>query len=174
MKRRNLLLSFVAVALLLIGLGYAAIEDTLTVSGTVKTSEAKLDLGIEYVSATFNSKSVAETPVSVNDDTAQITYEDFENKNDVLVVVLKVTNTADNGLAASLEYDLAAITETGDADYFDVSYAVTSGEQAYNKSVALADGASVTVTVTIVLNKTPDAAKTAEFSFTIKGNGVEA
>lgn len=59
MKRRNLFLSFVVIALLLIGIGYAAISDTLDVTGTIATDYAELDLMFVEAVAVTPTDSVA-------------------------------------------------------------------------------------------------------------------
>ena len=179
MKRRNLILSFVAIALLLIGLGYAAIEDTLTVETKVSTAVATLDLDITAVSAIFNEgENIANTVVSIDptgkDDTAVIDYNGFTNAGDKLVVVLNVTNTLDNGLAAKLVYSPADLTETSADGYFKVTYVAEKTGASFDTAGNLLDGKATQVTVTIELLKTPVETKTATFTLTVTGTAAEA
>ena len=43
MKRRNIILTFAIIALLLIGVGYATLDDTLTIGGSAATEEAEVE-----------------------------------------------------------------------------------------------------------------------------------
>ena len=165
MKRRNLILSFVVIALLLIGIGYAALSETLTITSTVASVEPEINLEFTSGSAKFNNEDVADVVDITNSKAATITYEQFAVTGDKLVAELTITNNSTKDMKANLSYVPAELEE--EDGYFTVAYEVSA-------DVVAANGGEVVVTVTITLTKTSLTVQDAEFVFNIKGEIVEA
>ena len=181
MKRRNIILTFAIIALLLVGVGYAALSDSLTVETNVSTATAELDLRISGVSATFADELIADvdTVVTVGADAenggeagdkATISYSGFKKAGDELVVVLSVLNVDDNDLAAKLTIS----SESEEKGYFDITYALNKTGESFDTAGNLIDGKATTLTVTITLLKTPVTTQNANFTVTVTGQGQEA
>ena len=170
MKRRNLFLSFVAIALLLIGVGYAALTDSLQINGTVSTSAANIGLVFsELVSSDANA-----TMTGKNSKTATLSTSALSTIDDTVTFTLTVKATADAGLnvaltGAEVSY-LDGETNTNAAGYFSVTYVIA-------ENTVLENNGTYDVVVTVKLMKTPDVAsgnQTAKFSFTVNGTAVQA
>ena len=173
MKRRNLFLSFVVIALLLIGVGFATISDTLSVDVTATPNDARLDLqfvqadskvtvgkqvGVTVISGTVTVGSDAEEAsdyVTSENDKATVAVTGLSTIGDQAVITLNIKNCSlgsDMKAVLSQENIKAAVAAqlTAEEQYY---YTVTAqlGPDANAKTVDLAYGANVDLVITITM-----------------------
>lgn len=173
MKRRNIILVFAVMALLLIGIGYAALSDSLTIGGTVSTSEA--NIALNFVEAECVKPNDAAT-MTFGDKDVELGAS-LTKAGDSVEFTLVVQASADAGLnvkvtGAEVQY-LTGEGVTDQGTYFSVTY---SGIDKENGNVLENEG-KLTIKVLITLNQTPDATtgpQTAKFSFKVNGTAVQA
>ena len=121
MKNKKFLMGlFVIVALLCLGIGYAAVTKTLTINGTISTGEItdndiKHDFIVEF-DQTAGKYNVVETPVNAgntdltgsvtfeNELTAIINVEGMKNVGDKVVFTLTVVNKSADLMAQPFDY----------------------------------------------------------------------
>ena len=173
MKRRNLILSFVVIALLLIGVGFAAISDNLDVEADVATDYAELDLYFSAASATYNDVedtleekehdalestqnpgdqieseelgAGAQKYVNLKGDKAVLTVSNMAHQGDQVVFVLTISNrSAANDMTAKFaSTNLTVVWEDADQSYFTATAVLSADE--------VAVGETVTLTITVTL-----------------------
>lgn len=187
-KRRSIIALFLAVAILALGVGYAAISDTLTIGGTLSTPS--FDAKVHFVKegsgapvvtvddhggATMTTSGTGATTatVSLDMDTIEIvvgTGFDYSTASDKDTITVTFSIVNENDYAVTL----GALTPNhGDlnTNVFDVVAAYDT----YTAGQQVAAGATVTGTVTITLKSAPtDAAKTGTFNFTIQADPITA
>ena len=166
MKARRLaIIAFALVAVLTIGVGYAALNDALTVGGTgsiLKTAaDDQFDGEVYFVGTPTIEKCTAEIAAGEKPDEATVTIKDtlaivgdtatatFTVKNDSAVPVTIVTNTSN------------------DSDHFRVTAEYPDGN-------SLAAGAEMEIVVKIVLKATVAADISSEafgISFNVSSAG---
>lgn len=169
-KRRTLLAALLVCALLVVGVGYAATQADLSVSGVVQTNPTNIDV---Y----FSEAEIIENPDNIEASACtDLATEDMD-------LVLRVI-----GLQEKDDYVTASYTIQNDSDYtVDVSYALTNNhpaefsvdvvwasEPANNtKPAELAPGESHTFTVRVTLASTPNttAGYNADFYIAILATG---
>ena len=166
-KRRTAIVAFLLIAVLTITVGYAAINDTLYVNGTVKASVAEADEHFD-VNVHFD----AENAPSGEGYTVTIKDDDLGDVNDLAVVAITgLINMGDSitiniPIVNESQYD-ATLTLTATSystEHFDFTYSIPSTIEAAN---------TVNVTITVELLETPtDADLTAGFSFDIDAVAV--
>lgn len=186
MKNRKVIVTaFLLVAVMLLGIGYAAVSDTLnfggdaTISGDQAQHEFDVDVRIAAVSET-NSGYVSYNPagpeIDIPDDITVDIMGSGDNEQDVVdfqifnlsdagdtqVIWFKVTNTSahDANLTGS------TITENGTHDYFDSSYVIYAADGSTETTVLPANS-EVLVKLTITVKATPTELYQGNFSFVI-------
>lgn len=163
MKRRNLILSFVAVALLLIGLGYAALTETLTVTGTVSTTEANISLVFSAAESSDKNATLGATGTN----TINVKSSAFKTAGDTVTFTLTVSDASDTGLDVKIT-ELGTVTNDN-TEYFEITYSGLTVDQ------VIGANATGQVVITVKLLQTPatDGGVSAEFSFAVKGVAVQ-
>ena len=128
-KRRTIIISFLLLATLVMGVGYAAVADTLNITGRASFRPASLVAG-EVASAikfdkTFGTNGA--TPhLSFDDDITHVTASVVEDNEAALTLVINDTTTLEDYTVA-VTYKIMYDIGTGDAAaYPDVTPAVTS------------------------------------------------
>lgn len=178
MKNRRLVIgAFLMVAVLSLGVGFAALSDTLSVGGTVaynpEAATAEFNADVYFASpAVDTSASTCEKPGSIqvaveNDgadenDKLTITVEEdaFTSAGQVAVITVTVQNDSTDKVSVSL--DTEATNTTNIQDVFTIE---VTGANAIE-----ADGEGV-VTITITLNKTVQV-EDAAISLTLKAESA--
>ncbi len=186
MKNRKVIVTaFLLVAVMLLGVGYAAVSDTLNFGGdaTITDSQAQhefdVDVRIEAVSETnggyFNY--VSDGPeINLEDDLVVDIMGSGDNVQDVVdfqifsltdagqsqVIWFKVVN--DSAHDATLHG--STITENGTHDYFDSEYVIYAADGS-TVTDTLPAGGEVLVKLTITLKGTPSDTYQGNFSFVI-------
>lgn len=183
-NRRTTLIVFVLIAALCVGIGYAALSDTLTVSGTAHYGQNELDQAV-YFSAATNNGSTLVNPgnhiLANNATIAPVTGTSFVSKNvDELVISVPVDNLFDPGdsitFTADITYDPAVISSTPDSVIVDAVATVVDDHDAFDVTCvwdAGDDGVFTntktvqTIVITITLNDNIYALPSATCNFTI-------
>ena len=166
MKARRLaIIAFALVAVLTIGVGYAALNDALSVSGLGSISktaaDSQFDGEVYFVDTPVVEKCTAELAAGEKPDSATVTIEDtlaivgdyatatFTVKNESTVPVTIVTNTS------------------SDSEHFRVTAEYPDGN-------SIAANGQITVTVKVVLKATVGDAGISNESFNISFNVASA
>lgn len=195
-NRKNVLIVFAVLAILCLGIGYAALSDTLVINGTISgnsrnnsgsvVDEEQFDLqwtGTPTATpalpegedaATYNNLHAAASYTDPNGD-ATITVENMSIKGQTVVATFEIKNVDINGYMACLTADI----EIEDNSYLICSYVFVEDANDSNcalnadgSSAVIKAGATVKIQVTIVMNETlidvGSGNSIQEFSETIK------
>ena len=174
-NRKIVVIAFLVVASLLLGIGYAALTDTLTITGDLKAdtsvSQPEFDADIYFSSTSVvldNTGNQAASQILEGRDDAKITAQHFTTAGQKVKVKFTINNDSTE-FAARLTpsaLDLANGHE-GTENEHDVIFNVVWSwdENSADQSVFdLQPGASKDLWVTIELMVTPTEAHTANFS----------
>ena len=173
-KRRTLIVTLLLVAALALGIGYAALTDTLRVGGTAGVSA---EAGSEAFEAdVYFSKAIsgdkADASVGADNDTATMTV-----KADALKVVgdeavATFTIKSDSDLAVVITNPTVAngYITNDNKEYFEVT---TNWVADHTLTPNATNTATVDITVTVKLIKTPSVAQDVEFGIqlNVKSDG---
>ena len=147
-KKRTILGGAILVAVLMLGIGYAAINAiTLNISGTATANENAANFVVEFDKTAEITKTGDVTAAIDSQDAKKATMDvsGLTAKGDTATATFTIVNKSPDLLA---NLSVAAKTITNE-EYFSVNAVV-------NTSTALAaEGAKTTATVTVTLNKTP-------------------
>ena len=159
-NRRNVIIAFLLVAVLCLGVGYAAITDTLNITANVDLNTAndgplneEFDTDVYFVNPAVKADATTNTlaegdvtlALSTDKDTLTITVSEavFTKVTDTLVVTVDVKNDStvqDANIAIGTENNaLFTLTAVG----------------ANNKTVVTKDGGVLTFTLTLTLDQLP-------------------
>ena len=176
-KRRSIIAAFLLIAVLVMGIGYAAFTDTLTIIGNahidIATAETAYDAKINFVDAEATSStgtgSTADV-VSFSGDDATFTA----NKLAVLGEESVFTFTIENKSNVPVKVVANPTKGSGDVNpsnsnstYFLVTYAYGNADQ------VIASGGTMTVTVTVEVIKAVTVATSGTFGIELSATTVE-
>jgi hypothetical protein len=186
MKNRKVIVTaFLLVAVMLLGIGYAAVSDTLnfggdaTISGDQAQQEFDVDVRIEAVSETnsgYVSYNAAGPEIDIPNDITVDIMGSGDNEQDV--VDFQIFNLADAGDTQVIWFKVvndsahdanligSTITENGTHDYFDSNYVIYAADGSTVTTVLPAHG-EVLVKLTITVKATPTELYQGNFSFVI-------
>lgn len=165
------------VALLIMGVGYAAISNiTLEIKGSATADPSQANFTVKFSESAdaitvdksgITQPALATVTGSRTDAThAAITVNGLTAKGDTATVTYTIQNTS-----ADLSADLTAIATNSNTEYFSVSYGFGSSKTA---TANIAKGGATTVTVTVTLIKTPiTASETSTIGLTITAKPVQ-
>lgn len=149
-KRRTLIISLLLVAALCLGIGYAALTDTLDINGSAdvnqEAAEEAFDIDVYFDSATANEAGNLASVVTGDTDMASFTANSLKGAGDKATFTFVINNDGD--LAAKVTPTLAADGNTN-SEYFSI----VSDWNAQPKTIAARGNESYTVTVELL--KTP-------------------
>ena len=182
-NRKIVVVAFLLIAMLLLGIGYAALTDTLTINGDLKAdtsvSQGEFDADI-YFSATSVVKddtgNQAASQILEGRDDATITAKHFTTAGQTVIVKFTITNDSTE-FASRLTPSTLVVTNGTEGEpgehtpVFTVkwSWSDTSDVQgAYD----LQPGESKDLWVTIILDETPTDEHTATFVVSFAGEQV--
>lgn len=195
MKNRKIVVaSFLLIAVLLMGIGYAAVSDTLNfdgdavINGEQVQHEFDIDVKItavadddmvwaEYASSSVEINKADDLIVNIIDDTADNVQDSakfqiysLSDAGDEQVIWFKVEN--ESAHVATLNPSL--VTEQGTGDYFTAEYKIYETDGTTETlELPAKDGdvnGEVWVKLTVTLKNTPSEAYSASFSFSIGAN----
>ncbi len=193
-NRKTVVVSFLLIAVLLMGIGYAAVSDTLNFDGSAKISgdetQSQFDLDVRITAVAREDKQwVSYAPggvveieasdliVNIIDDTADDVQDSAKfqimglaDAGDQQVIWFKIENESSHA-ATLTRFD---ITETGTGDFFGSDYVIydATGTNVVTE-IPAKDGdvnGCVLVKLTVTLNSTPAEAYEAGFVFAIGAN----
>lgn len=175
-NRKNFLIVFALFALLCLGVGYAALTDTLVITGTAGGStqnasdvEDETLFDLKYVTANnpvvntekANGSTLTATSVYTNDETATINISNMTVKNEKVVVTFIIENASSQDYDAEISVKLAFADGTDSSYYLDVNYSfkgdggTLSAEHDEDKqTVIIKKGGTATITVEITMKDT--------------------
>lgn len=180
-NRRIVVVAFLLAAVLLLGVGYAALTDTLTIGGTLKTDTTvamdEFDADV-YFSATSivrddtGNKAVSKIEDGRDDGTIEALH--FTAKDQVVVAKYTITNNTDNEFAAVINGGTVTVTNTADDHdpIFSVVWSWAEGE-VNTGDATLQPGDSKDLWVTITLLETPQEIHEATFTVSYTATAVE-
>lgn len=177
-NRKTVIVAFLLVAVMLLGVGYAALTDTLTIIGN-----AHIDL--DAANHTFdqrvyfsNAVATGSTGTGTNADVASYTADDATftaNKlaivNEQSVFTFTIKNDSNVDAVISVEdtkLSGAANPSNSNADKFTVEYSYPDG-----MNVAK-NGGTITVVVTVTLKESVTSATSATFGIELTATSVES
>ena len=163
-NRRIIVIAFMLCAVMLLGVGYAAVSDALDISGTAEINsgnvQSAFDTNVRFSAAVANNYTAGTNPdkawvSSEDDDLAHFASYNLAEVGNLTTFTFTILNESD--LEVSV---MPVLTYAGDAaaqataqEYFDVySDWKVDGEV---KPKTIAAGGEETYTVTIKLKKTP-------------------
>jgi uncharacterized repeat protein (TIGR01451 family) len=151
MKSRKGLISLMLVPVLLLGIGYAALTDTLDITGSAdvnqSAAEEAFNEDIYFSAAVANEAGNTASVNADNNDKASFTAKTLKGKGDKVTFTFTIKNDGD--IAATVTPKLNAALGNTNPDYFSL----TSDWDGASK--VLGAGESVTYTITVELLKTP-------------------
>ena len=152
MKNRKLVIvAFLLVAMMLLGVGYAALSDTLDITGTAdinrSAAEEAFNDDVHFSDAVANQVGNTASVNSDNDDKASFTANTLKGKDDEVTFTFTIVNDGDR--EAVVTPTLHASLGNTKPEYFEIS----SDWDGQPKT--LAAGGTLTYTVTVKLIKTP-------------------
>ena len=189
-KRKNIIFAFLLFASLTLGVGYAALSESLDVWGNLGTNIDNTNLVMEYTEANVDGTYCTQADIAAK-TSAKLTFGSMTKVNQLAWVVLKVQNNSSNvsgveELTAKLHNINVVLTESQD-DFFTVetkfasAYAGKADDGTANYTewgagdVILAPAESCYFYVGIKLKQTPTNALTAErFEVTFQATTVES
>lgn len=144
-NKRILIVTVLLIAVLLLGIGYAAISNiNLNINGTASATISDANFKVKFTGTPTVSDATKVTAAVTDDLNATIDVTGLTAKGDKATATYTILNDSPD-LGATLT---ATTSLTGtNADYFNVTYAFA------NES--LAKGEDTTITVTVELLKTP-------------------
>ena len=142
-KTSKIILLMIVMAILIIGIGYAAIQNiTLNISGTATADPSQSNFKVMFSGTPTVSDETYVTAAVTDDINATINVEGLTKAGDTVFATYTVQNTS-----TDLSADLSVATTNSNIEYFTIS-----SELAKTSLIA---GEATTITVTAELAKTP-------------------
>ena len=165
MRNRKTFIGIVLlIAVLLIGIGYAAITSNLTISGTAKANASDANFSVVFTGEIKDKSEGVTASATENTTSAIMNVEGLTTKGDAKSATFTVQNTSDE-LQALLSVATEEVTNT---EYFAVSAEVA------NEDSKIKAGGTTTVTVTVTLIKTPTEEVTSTVNVGLTATAVAA
>ncbi|MBR3614723.1 MAG: leucine-rich repeat domain-containing protein [Clostridia bacterium] len=144
MKKTNkIILASAIVAVILLGIGYAAIQNiTLNINGTAAADPSQSNFKIMFSGTPTVSDDTYVTAAITDDTNATINVEGLTKKGDVVTATYTVQNAS-----TDLSADLGVSTTNSNTEFFTLSSEIDK--------TSLVAGEATTLTVTVELTKTP-------------------
>ena len=167
-NRRNIVVAFLIFAVMLLGVGYAALTDVLDITGSAdvnqSAAEEAFNEDVHFSAATANDLGNTASVNSDNNDKASFTANTLKGAGDQVSFTFTITNSGD--VDAVVTPTLNATAGNTKPEYFSISSDWDGAEK------TLAAGGSLTYTVTVTLDNTPT--ETISGSFLIELTAVSA
>lgn len=160
MKRRNLILSFVIVALMLIGVGFAVASQTLTIEGDMDALPVDADFKVVFVNDTKDPATYTVDNVDAHKASVSV---DLSSANHTGKAAVSVTLNIENQ-SEYLDAELSNVVVTNEgpnAKYFNVTAAL---DGAVDGAVTVNAGGKATITLTFYIAVLPESDKNATFT----------
>lgn len=158
-NRRNVVVAFLLIAVMLLGVGYAALTDVLDITGSAdvnqSAAEEAFNEDVYFTAAVANQTGNTASVNADNKDKASFTANTLKGKDDVVTFTFTIVNEGD--VAADVTPTLNATAGNTKPEYFEI----TSDWDGATKT--LASGGSLTYTVTVKLLQTPTESVSGSF-----------
>lgn len=142
-KTSKIITVAVIVAMLLLGIGYAAIQNiTLNIAGTAAADPSQENFKVMFSGTPTVSDSTYVTAGITDDINATINVSGLTKKGEIVTATYTIQNTS-----TDLTADLSATVSNTNSEYFNVSQVIDQ--------TTLLKGEATTITVTVELIKTP-------------------
>ena len=169
-NRRNVVIAFMIVAVMLLGIGYAALSDTLDITGSAdvnqSAAEEAFNEDIFFSAAVANETGNTASVNADNNDKASFTANTLKGKGDKVTFTFTITNDGD--VAADVTPKLNATLGNTNPEYFSI----TSDWGGATKT--LDAHSEITYTVTVELLKTPTVTISGSFLIELVAVSVDA
>ena len=165
-NRKTVVVAFLLCAVMLLGVGYAALSDTLDITGSVdvnqSAAEEAFNEDIFFSAAAANQEGNTASVNADNNDKASFTIKTMKGAGDVATFTFTIKNAGD--VDANVTPAFNATLGNTNSEYFDIK----SDWDGATK--LLKAGETLTYTLTVTMKKTPTA--TISGSFLIELNAV--
>ena len=142
-KTSKIIVVAVIVEMLLLGIGYAAIQNiTLNIAGTAAADPSQENFKVMFSGTPTVSDETYVTAGITDEINATINVSGLTKKGEIVTATYTIQNTS-----TDLTADLSATASNTNTEYFNVSYALEEN--------TLQKGEATTITVTVELIKTP-------------------
>ncbi|MBE6666297.1 MAG: hypothetical protein E7603_08790 [Ruminococcaceae bacterium] len=178
-NRKRIIVAFMLVAVMLLGIGYAALTDDLFITGdaTLNTTQSQdqFDRDVKFIAATVKSSTGTYISDGVNeikdeatvatDDSARFNVKTLAERGEKVTFLFTVQNS-------SIEFD-AVITpdadpSTNNTEYFSITYDMDANvDGVQTEGTAVKNGGTSVIAITVELLKSPEQNTTATFNFDI-------
>ena len=169
-NRRNVVIAFMIVAVMLLGIGYAALSDTLDITGSAdvnqSAAEEAFNEDIYFSAAVANETGNTASVNADNNDKASFTAATLKGKGDKVTFTFTITNAGD--VAADVTPKLNATLGNTNTEYFSVTSDWNGATKTLNAH------SEITYTVTVELLKTPTETISGSFLIELVAVSVEA
>ena len=169
-NRRNVVIAFMIVAVMLLGIGYAALSDTLDITGSAdvnqSAAEEAFNEDVYFSAAVANQDGNTASVNADNNDKASFTAATLKGKGDKVTFTFTIKNNGD--VAAEVTPKLNASLGNTNSEYFEI----TSDWGGAAKT--LAAHSEITYTVTVKLLKTPTETISGSFLIELVAVSVDA
>ena len=169
MKNRKGLIAFLVLAVMLLGVGYAALTDTLDITGSAdvnqSAAEEAFNEDIYFSAAVANEDGNTASINADNNDKASFTAKTLKGKGDKVTFTFTIKNDGD--VDATVTPKLNATLGNTNPEYFSL----TSDWDGASKT--LAAGGELTYTLTVELLKTPTETIAGSFLVELTAVSVE-
>jgi hypothetical protein len=186
-NRKIVVVGFLLVATLLLGVGYAALTDTLTITGTmsadnsVEQNEFEQDIYFSAAEVAVQPASgSAEAHVKANNDEAEFGIVGLTTEGHFVTYVFTITNDSDK-FGASVTPGVASLTNENDEHEADEIFGVTwtwadeNGEKPAQDITGAAEvemGGTKKIYVTVELITPPTEAHSASYTLTLNAEEI--
>ncbi len=170
-KKKSFTLLAVLVAILALGIGYAAVSTiNLRISGSATATGAEEGFDVKFTGTPTSTKSSGSTatvtPAITNDTTASINVTGMTKVDEEVTATYTVLNNSEE-LAAIIKN--VTVSSNTESEYFDVTAALAGSAS----TVTLQPAETTTVAVTVKLKKLPLEDKTTTIEVTFAADPAE-
>ena len=142
-KTSKIILGVIIVAILLIGVGYAAIQNvTLSINGTATADPSQSNFKVKFSGEPIVSDKDKVTAAITNDTNATMNVSELTAKGDTVTATYTIQNAS-----SDLASNLTVTTTNSNTEYFTIDKKL--------EKASLVAGEATTLTVTVQLIKTP-------------------
>ena len=175
-NRKIVVVAFLVVAVMLLGVGYAALTDTLTIIGNahidLDKTNSLFDERIKFTAAEVldsTGKGTTADVASFNSDDATFTVNSMAEVNDKSVFLFTITS--ESNVDANITVNEKKLS--GDVNPSNSNAKKFKVEYAYPQGTELAAGGSITVQVTVTLIESVVEATSATFGIEYTATSVD-
>ncbi|MBQ3488962.1 MAG: hypothetical protein IJA86_00030 [Clostridia bacterium] len=176
-NRKRIIVAFMLIAVMLLGIGYAALTDTLTIIGNAHIDTDVANATFDEKIYFFNAEATSSTGTGTKDDVAACTDDDATFTANKLAVVGETsvfTFTIKNDSNVDAEISVNATKLSGadnpsnsNEEKFDVTYAYPDGMNIAKQ------GGTITVVVTVTVKEPVTSATSATFGIELTATSVD-